>query len=177
LRFLSAGNHSIQKGTLYLLEAWRRLKPSTNMTLLLVGDIALPEDQIRNLPENVELHPRVSHSELQVVLRESDVLLLPTLAEGRSHMVLEALAAGLAIITTENSGCGDLIEEGVNGWKIPIRDSDALADRIIWCGEHPAEVEAMQCESITKAKGWQVEDFMKRHAEVIIEFVRHRDRI
>ena len=172
--FVSAGSQSVRKGIPYLLEAWRRVKPVAGAELWLVGQMELPVDLLKNLPANVVIKPPVPRDELETILRGASVLVLPTLGEGLAHIVLEALSAGLAIVTTENSGCGDLVEDGVNGWKIPIRDSEALSDRLSWCLDHPSEVAEMQRQSQRKAAGWQEEHFVASHTKTIKAFLAEK---
>jgi len=81
------------------------------------------------------------------------------------------MSAGRGIITTENSGCGDLVEDGVNGWKVPIRNVDALADKINWCLENPKARIEMGGNSLKKAAAWQEEDFANTHLNVIRKFL------
>jgi len=59
-------------------------------------------------------------------MRNSDVLVLPTLFEGRALVVLEALSQGLPVITTPNSGTEDLVIDGVTGYIVPIRSTSGL---------------------------------------------------
>jgi len=172
--FLSAGTQSVRKGTPYLLQAWRRLPASAKAELWLVGEMQLPERLLNNLPEGVVIKPSVPRAELKEIFASASVLVLPTLCEGLAHIILEAMAAGLAVITTENSGCGDLVEDGVNGWKTPIRDSDTLSERLSWSLDHPAEVAEMQRQSQHIAAGWQEEDFVAAHTKTIQVFLAEK---
>jgi glycosyltransferase involved in cell wall biosynthesis len=172
--FLSAGSQSFRKGIPYLLDAWKRLRPAGDAELWLVGQMQLPSQLLENLPKNVIVRPPVSKAELELLLRHASVLVLPTLGEGLAHIVLEALSAGLAIITTENSGCGQLVEDGGNGWKVPIRDAAALAERIEWCCANRAAVTEMQRQSQLKAANWQEEDFVTTHASLILDFLAEK---
>jgi hypothetical protein len=172
--FLSAGSQSVRKGIPYLLDAWRRLQPVAGAELWLVGQMELPPVLLKNLPANVVIKPPVPRDELETILRRASVLVLPTLGEGVAHIMLEALSAGLMIVTTENSGCGDLVEDGVNGWKIPIRDSNALGDRLSWCLDHCSEVAEMQRQSQRKAAGWQEQHFVAAHTKTIKAFLAER---
>jgi glycosyltransferase involved in cell wall biosynthesis len=58
----------------------------------------------------------------------SDIFLFPTLEEGFVRVVAEAMACGLPVITTKNAGSSDLIEAGLNGEIVPIRDPEAMAE-------------------------------------------------
>ena len=168
--FLCAGTQSIRKGTQYLLQAWKQLSPEA-AELWIVGKMELPSHLLTGLPASVVIKPSVPREELTEIFREADVLVLPTLGEGLAHIILEAMSAGLPIVTTENSGCGDLVENGVNGWKVPIRNIDELAWRLGQCIEEPDLVAEMGRNSTTKARQWQEADFAAAHANVIQEFL------
>jgi sugar transferase (PEP-CTERM/EpsH1 system associated) len=64
------------------------------------------------------------------LLREMDVFVLPSLAEGISNTVLEAMASGLPVIATRTGGNPELVEEGVNGYLFPVGDAHALAAQL-----------------------------------------------
>lgn len=64
------------------------------------------------------------------LLQQADVFVLPTLADSMPRAVLEAMAVGLPVITTDCSGYQDLIEDGVNGFIVPAGDADAIAARL-----------------------------------------------
>ncbi|HKO42646.1 MAG TPA: glycosyltransferase family 4 protein [Pyrinomonadaceae bacterium] len=168
--FLCAGTQSIRKGTQYLLEAWKQLSPKA-AELWIVGKMELPKHLLANLPESVVIKPSVPREELAEIFGRADVLVLPTLGEGLAHIILEAMSAGLAIVTTENSGCGDFVEDGVNGWKVPIRDVNQLANRLQQCIDGPDLVKEMGRSSTTKARQWQEADFATAHANVITKFL------
>ena len=61
-----------------------------------------------------------------------DVLILPSIIEGRALVQQEALACGLPIIVTPNAGGEDLIETGVTGHLIPIRSPEKIREKIEW---------------------------------------------
>lgn len=61
------------------------------------------------------------------LLQQSDVFVLPTFADPMPRAVLEAMACGLPVITTPDSGYADVIDDGVNGFIVPLADSPAIA--------------------------------------------------
>lgn len=63
-------------------------------------------------------------------LQALDLLCLPSLAEGISNAILEAMASGLPVIATDVGGNAELVENGSTGWLVPSGDADALAARI-----------------------------------------------
>ena len=74
-------------------------------------------------------------SELAGHMRNADVLLLPSLAEGSARVIFEAMACGCFIITTPNAG--SIVQDGVHGILVPPNDSKALKDAVTWTMEQP----------------------------------------
>jgi starch synthase len=67
--------------------------------------------------------------DMPAVYRAADVLVLPSLLEGSALVVLEAMASGLPVIVTENTGA-DAVRDGVEGFVVPARSPEAIAARI-----------------------------------------------
>jgi glycosyltransferase involved in cell wall biosynthesis len=63
-------------------------------------------------------------------MQQNDVLVLPTLYEGLALVLLEAMACGLTVITTPHSGLTGLINDGMEGFIVPIRSAPAIRDRL-----------------------------------------------
>lgn len=80
------------------------------------------------------------------------VLVLPSYAEGLPRTVLEAMAAGRAIVTTQAPGCADTVVEGVTGYKVPVRDATALANAMRRCIDDPGFVERAGAAGLALAR-------------------------
>lgn len=70
----------------------------------------------------------IPRAQIAQVFAEADVFVLPTIADSFALVQLEALAAGVPVITTPN--CGSLVRDGVDGYIVPIRSPEILAERI-----------------------------------------------
>lgn len=70
-------------------------------------------------------------------LAEADVFVLPSYREGTPRTVLEALATGRPVITTDAPGCRETVMDGENGWLVPVRDAEALASAMEKCIGQP----------------------------------------
>jgi len=123
---LYLGTIDYRKGALYLLEACRRLRLPNCRVILLgpVGDVPLE----RYLGE-FEHVPGVAFSDLASWYRRASVFVFPSLAEGSARVNFEAMACGIPVITTYEAGSP--VRDGVEGFIVRARDSDALADRIV----------------------------------------------
>lgn len=127
-RVLFVGQLIPRKGVPYLLESWKRLG-WRNAEMWLVGRTTSALDDLlrpyRTL-NGVRILPYVREPE--AVYRDVDVFAFPTIEEGSALVVYEALASGLPVVTTPHAG--SVVRNGEEGFVVPIRDVDALADRL-----------------------------------------------
>ena len=133
IRFLFTGRVVAQKGLIYLIEACRLLRDSggTNFTLDIIGDgperVLLESKATEyNLHSIVTFKPWVDKQEMPAVYRQYDSFILPSLYEGMSNCLLEAMASGLAVIATAISGNEDLVEHEKNGLLVKVRDPEGI---------------------------------------------------
>ena len=68
--------------------------------------------------------------DVEEILKKIDILCLPSYREGLPKALIEGAAQGLPLITTNTVGCKDVVEEGINGFLVPIKNVEKLADRI-----------------------------------------------
>lgn len=150
-RAIFVGSLGAHKGVHYLFKAWQELRLH-NAELLLVGGNQLPTDWVAQY-ENLFRHvPSVPHASLNSYYSASNVLVFPSLGEGFGLVLLEAMACGIPVITTCNTGGPDIITDGVEGFIIPIRDVEALKEKIEWCYRHPKELAEMGYAARRKAE-------------------------
>jgi len=131
------------KGYEYVLQAVRMvLDQGYQVRFHIVGDG--PERQRvvytvhdLDLEDAVVLHGRCSEEQVVRLLQQSDVFLLSSLSEGISNAVLEAMACGLPIVTTECGGMREAVTDGVEGFVVPVRDPTAMAEALIRLIEDP----------------------------------------
>ena len=69
-------------------------------------------------------------NDVEKVLEETDILCLPSYREGLPKALIEGAAVGLPIVTTNTVGCKDVVEDGVNGFLVPIKNVNQLANKI-----------------------------------------------
>ncbi|MGI6144493.1 MAG: glycosyltransferase family 4 protein [Clostridia bacterium] len=75
-------------------------------------------------------------ADVRPFLAKSSVFVLPSYHEGIPKSVLEAMAMGRPIITTDAPGCKDTVIDGVNGFLVPVKNSEKLAEKMIWMIEN-----------------------------------------
>jgi len=169
--FLYAGSLSVRKGVHYLLEAWRRLSPGRGVELWLIGTMHLPKRLFDTLPGTVVVRPSVSRDQLFEIYRRVSVLVFPSLCEGFGMVITEAMAHGLPVITTPNTAGRDLIRHGQNGFIVPIRDVDCLAETMQWCLDHQDDLSEVGRQAALTAASWQWSDYRASLGRVVHEFL------
>lgn len=128
LEVIFVGQMIQRKGLSYLLEALRLLN-THRVHLTLCGRGNIDTHLLNSATDlNITVKKHLSREALANQMRRSDVLVLPSLAEGFAHVITESLACGLPVITTPNSAGPDFISHGTNGYIVPIRDASAIAD-------------------------------------------------
>lgn len=103
-------------------------------------------------------------------LVSNTVYVLPSYHEGLPRSVLEAMAIGRPIITTNVPGCRETVVNGVNGWLVPKGDSKALAEKMRWFMDNPSKIKNMAFSSREMAvKKFDVKEINKRIVELITQ--------
>jgi glycosyltransferase involved in cell wall biosynthesis len=130
-----------RKGAFDLLEAWARVVPqgcAGTALLTMAGDREVERARVavdrRGLADTVRVLSWLGPDEVAALLRSSHVLVLPSRSEGQPMAVLEAMANGLCVVTSDVGGLPEMIEDGTSGLLVPPGDVEALAaslDRVL----------------------------------------------
>ncbi|WP_026733410.1 glycosyltransferase family 4 protein [Fischerella sp. PCC 9605] len=150
-RALFVGRVSPRKGVHYLLQAWQELRLS-DAELVLVGSNLFPAGWLEQYKDICCHIPSVPHLLLNQYYSSASVLVFPSLVEGFGLVILEAMACGIPVITTPNTGGPDVFTDGMEGFIIPIRDVEALKEKLEWCYSHPQELAKMGQAARRKAE-------------------------
>ncbi len=129
---LGASRVTDRKGINYLIEALYLLRDECAFSLTIIGEGNAKErlEQLvreRELQSHIDFVGRIPREETLRYYREADIFVLPSLNEGMSNAMLEALACGLPIVTTQTGGAQELVYEGVNGLLVKQRDAEDVA--------------------------------------------------
>ncbi|MEW5896862.1 MAG: glycosyltransferase family 4 protein [Nanoarchaeota archaeon] len=127
LNLIFIGNLNKEKGLDFLFAAVQNLTDKVNLTI--VGDGPLLKEYIQRYPF-AKFIGRQSHSELPKIINQHDVLVLPTFVESFPNVILEAMACGKPVIATNVFGIPEMVENGVNGFLIPPKNSKAIREAI-----------------------------------------------
>lgn len=128
LRVLFVGSLGQRKGTSYLLDAVAQLGDRVELTL-----IGQPTGPCRPLTQALNTYRWIAslpHAEVLEEMRRHDVFVFPSLFEGFGLVILEAMSQGLPVITTPNTAGPDIISDGKDGFIVPIRSAQAIAQKL-----------------------------------------------
>lgn len=160
IKVLFVGEINQRKGIAQILEAAKELH-TLNIEFNLVGLGKEYHSELYTPYESyVNFRGRVSFEELTQYYGTSHIFVFPSMGEGFGLVLLEALSAGLPIITSRNCGGPDIITEGVNGFTIEAGNTKQLVDRIKWFYNHMDELPKMQEAAIQSIsnRGWDTYD-------------------
>jgi len=147
-RAIFTGQVSVRKGVPYLLEAWARLE-WPDAELWIVGGVAPDFARVRHRWSYLNGVRFIDHTpQLARLLQQSDVFVFPSIEEGSALVTYEAMACGLPILATPNAG--SVARDGIDGFIVPIRDTDALCDRL----QRLRDDEALRSQMSRSALEW-----------------------
>jgi len=131
VRLLFVGWLDFEKGMTELITACETLAPRLRFTLDLVGEgnssaWARERVQASGLGDLVTFRGWLTGADLVEVFAQADVLVLPSWAEGLPNAMIEAMAAGLAVVVTRVGSVPDVVTDGLTALLVPIRDTEAL---------------------------------------------------
>lgn len=163
LRVLYVGSLGQRKGLSYLFEACRQVDGLLQLTV--IG--ARPSVDCPALDRElatVRWLPGCPHAQVLKEMAAHDVFVLPSLFEGFGLVLLEAMAMGLPIITTPHTAGPDLIEDGKEGFIVPIRDPAAIAARLELLHDEPERLQEMSRQARLCARRFTWENYQARLA-------------
>lgn len=136
-RIVYVGRVEMTKGIALLLDAFDRL-PIQNAELRIVGGWSTRSVQQR-LHDRMEQDPRITvlPGDPLPVLQKADVFVHPSYEDGFGYAPMEALACGVPVIVTEDTGMKEYVQEGVNGTVVPTGSEDAIISALQHLAVHP----------------------------------------
>ena len=126
--FLYVGRLNPDKGLKELMTAFEGMP--AHCQLLIVGGVDKSAPLSSILLDKFEAHPRVHclgyQSDVRPAMLAADVLVLPSYREGFPNVLIQAGAMEVPVIATDINGCNEVVQPGLNGWLVPVKDSNEL---------------------------------------------------
>lgn len=159
LRLLYAGTWLDQRGIFYIRDALRNIAPKIpGLTMTFAGCGVAPEEIQQffgaELIDRIIVRPIVPVEQMPELYAEHDVFLFPSLVEGLPLVLLEAMATGMPVITTETCGMADVVENEFNGLLIPSANAQAMEEAIL---------RVAQSKELREKLGTTARESMKRY--------------
>jgi glycosyltransferase involved in cell wall biosynthesis len=148
LILLNLGREQPQKGQRFLIEAMSRIVESVpEAVLLIAGSPGLHSQVLRQNVADRGLRATVRflgrREDIPQLFGASDLFVFPSLYEGLGVSLLEAMAAGLAVITTDRPPMSEVVDNGLNGVLVPPGDPTALAEAVLALAGDPSARQRM----------------------------------
>jgi starch synthase len=170
---LFAGQLGLRKGVPHLIDAWEKLGLK-DAQLLLAGSMNLPQDYINEHAASFEYLGARPRGELIELMKKVDLLAFPSLADGFGLVIGEAMACGVPVLTTRNTGGPEMISDEVEGWCVQAHSTDPLIERIEWAYSHRDALFEMGRRARQRAERWTWADYRRK---LIIELSPYLGRI
>lgn len=135
LQIISIGRSHWKKGYNYALDTMRILKEANiRFQYTIVGlneeeELLFQRNEL-NLEQEVVFLNKLPFDTIKDMIREADLFLLPSVEEGIANVVLEAMALGTLVVSTDCGGMKEVINDGLNGFIVPVRSPQKMADAI-----------------------------------------------
>lgn len=136
------------KGVTEYLDACRIVKAACPKAhCMLVGPFdsnpsALQPEELKAYTADGTVEYFGEQADVRPFLEKASVYVLPSYHEGTPKSVLEAMACGRAIVTTDAPGCRETVHDGINGYLVPVRDAEAVAEKALALLQDPARCAA-----------------------------------
>lgn len=163
-RVIHCGNLSLRKGVHYLLQAfWELNLPDAELWLIghvtpeispFLKKFSSPRIVLKGTFPEMELHRQLS---------QGSVFCLASIEEGLAMVQAMAMACGLPVVITTNTGGEDIVRNGVDGFIVPIRDVAALKEKILFFYENEEARHTMGASALNRVKhGFTWKDYGER---------------
>ena len=136
-RIMYAGRFVFQKGIDTLIRAFAGFG-CKDAEMVMAGSMTKYGQEIIGATKGICLTGQLSQLQLAELFRQSHVFVFPTRYEGMGLTVLQAMACGLPVITTDR-GPGSVVRDGVDGFIVPVDSPDAIIEKLKYFYQHPAE--------------------------------------
>jgi len=160
------------KGVIYLIQGWGMLNyPDSKLMLAGWGTDTL-ETFIRQVSNqgNFALLGRVP--DVADFYNAISIYIQPSVTEGCGLEIPEAMSYGRVVIAAEGAGAAEIIEDGVDGFVVPIRDPKAIADKIDWCKRNRQLLPEMGERAKKKASNYTWDKIRKQYVQILVELMK-----
>ncbi len=167
------GRLNPQKNPVFFIDALAQIR-GLPWTLTFIGDGPLMGEvkaaiTRHRLEDRIALTGWLAPAQVHAFLTSGDILCMPSVSEGLPIVGIEALKFGLAIVASDIPGLRDVIDHGVNGFRVPVGDLEAFAKKLRRLLENESVLSAMKRASWEKARRFDLSCVAHEYAHVLAE--------
>jgi len=183
IKVLLTARMIVEKGIFVLTEAAKLLKDEyqDKIQFLLCGGIddnpnAIKEKDLKSVCDDEYICWLGYRTDVLDLLKKSHIVAFPSYyKEGLPKSLIEAAAVGRPIITTNSIGCKETVIQGYNGFLIPIKNSEALADRLkLLIDDAQLRITMGQHSRCLAEKEFSIENVITKHLEIYKQLIQNR---
>lgn len=169
------GKLSVQKGLIYLFEALQSLHiPDGDTQVWFIGSVEKVLEPVieKYKKSNWKFWGQIDHYSLKDILVQCDVGVQPSLQEGMSMVIPQMMSYGIPVVITPNSGGGDIVSMGKNGFIVPARSAESISEKLsILFNDRSLLNEMKRNARNTIQQGLTWDDYGKRYADFINKII------
>src|SRR5687767_5396218 len=138
ITFTFIGRLLYDKGVKEFIDAAQLVKDqNTNIQFWLIGEIdkenpsSIRNEDLMKWIRDPNIHYHGATENIRKFIEKSDCIVLPSYREGMPKVIMESMSMERPVITTNTAGCRETVDEKINGYLVPVRDSSALAKAML----------------------------------------------
>lgn len=183
IKVLLTARMIVEKGIFVLIEAALKLKSQYNgkVEFLLCGGLddnpkAIKEEELKSVCDGKYIQWLGYRTDVLDLLKQCHIMAFPSYyMEGLPKSLIEATAVGRPIVTTRSIGCKEAVIDGYNGFLVPIKDSDTLADKLKILFDDECLRKEMGRNSRTLAeREFSIENVVQKHLAIYSELSKNK---
>jgi glycosyltransferase involved in cell wall biosynthesis len=175
LRFLFAGQLEEHKGISVLLEAWMQVSKQyvqAHLSIAGSGSLESVVAQYASTDASVSYLGRLTSEQLSDELTKTDVVVFPSVCIENSPTILfESVLSSTPVIASDMESVREIVREGVEGYLVPVANSEALAGKILWCVKNADEVRAFSARmsETQKQKQASIDELVNVYTNLVVK--------
>ncbi len=172
VHFLFVGEANYNKGVPILIDSFYKLQ-TDKADLTIVGAYDKKAWFIIKGMDNpsITFTGHITFDHVQKIYEKADVFVIDSFSEGMAQVGIEAMACGLPIICSYNTGLAEIVCDGVNGFTIPCGDASALHDKMQWFINHSEKIRAMGNAARETAQNFTWKRYEQNAAAIVSSIV------
>ena len=152
-RIMHCGSITLRKGIQYLIQAFHELNlPDAELWLVGSLDPIMKPILDQYASNKIIRKGTYPQNQLRHLYSQCSVFCIASIEDGFGMVISQAMACGLPVIHTTNTGGADIVRDGVDGFCVPIRDVEALKEKILFFYENPEKRDEMGNNALNQVR-------------------------